>query len=112
MLNDALSPNRPWLIAYRAAEALGQSAMGEPPGRCSMRYVTRTAMFAGAPCAPWQLLATRARYWSYGGSPATIRVRPAGRVGYGGAAQSVLDQMQSRNMLLRGADRGGGASRA
>ncbi|HEX5691326.1 MAG TPA: HEAT repeat domain-containing protein, partial [Roseiflexaceae bacterium] len=31
-LNDALNPNRPWLTAYRAAEALGQIGDGRAAG--------------------------------------------------------------------------------
>ena len=38
-LNDALSPNRPWLTAYRAAETLGQIGDGRAAGPLDRKSV-------------------------------------------------------------------------
>src|SRR5215475_12551360 len=67
-----------------------------PPGRCSMRCVTRTATCAGAPSARALLELRRVARDDQG--------KTSWGESVGGAAQSVLDQMQSHNMLLRGAD--------
>jgi hypothetical protein len=104
MLNDALSPNRPWLTAYRAAEALGQIGDGRAAGPLldALRHPNSNVRWSAV-----RALAV------VGDARALLELRRVARDDQGktswgesvsGAAQSVLDQMQSRNMLLRGAD--------
>jgi hypothetical protein len=103
-LNDALSPNRPWLTAYRAAEALGQIGDGRAAGPLldALRHPNSNVRWSAV-----RALAV------VGDARAMLDLRRVARddqgktswgESVGGAAQSVLDQMQSRNMLLRGAD--------
>jgi hypothetical protein len=103
-LNDALSPNRPWLTAYRAAEALGQIGDGRAAGALldALRHPNSNVRWSAV-----RALAV------VGDARALLELRRVARddqgktswgESVGGAAQSVLDQMQSRNMLLRGAD--------
>ena len=103
-LNDALSPNRPWLTAYRAAEALGQIGDGRAAGPLleALRHPNSNVRWSAV-----RALAV------VGDARALLELRRVARddqgktswgESVGGAAQSVLDQMQSRNMLLRGAD--------
>jgi HEAT repeats/Bacterial SH3 domain len=103
-LNDALNPNRPWLTAYRAAEALGQIGDGRAAGPLldALRHPNSNVRWSAV-----RALAV------VGDARALLELRRVARddqgktswgESVGGAAQSVLDQMQSRNMLLRGAD--------
>src|SRR5262245_53401309 len=103
-LNDALSPNRPWLTSYRAAEALGQIGDGRAAGPLleALRHPNSNVRWSAV-----RALAV------VGDARALLDLRRVARddqgktswgESVGGAAQSVLDQMQSRNMLLRGAD--------
>jgi hypothetical protein len=103
-LNDALSPSRPWLTAYRAAEALGQIGDGRAAGPLleALRHPNSNVRWSAV-----RALAV------VGDARALLELRRVARddqgktswgEAVGGAAQSVLDQMQSRNMLLRGAD--------
>jgi hypothetical protein len=103
-LNDALSPNRPWLTAYRAAEALGQIGDGRAAGPLldALRHPNSNVRWSAV-----RALAI------VGDARALLELRRVARDDQGktswgepvgGAAQSVLDQMQSHNMLLRGAD--------
>jgi hypothetical protein len=103
-LNDALSPSRPWLTAYRAAEALGQIGDGRAAGPLleALRHPNSNVRWSAV-----RALAV------VGDARALLELRRVARDDQGktswgeavdGAAQSVLDQMQSRNMLLRGAD--------
>src|SRR5689334_1305418 len=103
-LNEALSPNRPWLTAYRAAEALGQIGDGRAAGPLleALRHPNSNVRWSAV-----RALAV------VGDARALLELRRVARddqgktswgESVGGAAQSVLDQMQSHNMLLRGAD--------
>jgi HEAT repeat protein/SH3 domain-containing protein len=103
-LNDALSPNRPWLTAYRAAEALGQIGDGRAAGPLleALRHPNSNVRWSAV-----RALAV------VGDARALLELRRVAREdqgktswgeAVGGAAQSVLDQMQSRNMILRGVD--------
>jgi hypothetical protein len=103
-LNDALGPNRPWLTAYRAAEALGQIGDGRAAGPLldALRHPNSNVRWSAV-----RALAV------VGDARALLELRRVARAdqgktswgeSVGGAAQSVLDQMQSHNMLLRGAD--------
>src|SRR5262249_32248739 len=103
-LCDALSPQRPWLTAYRAAEALGRIGDGRAAGPLldAPRHSNSNVRWS----------AVRALD-SVGDARALLELRRVARndqgktswgESVGGAAQSVLDQMQSRNVLLRGAD--------
>lgn len=103
-LCDALAPQHPWLIAYRAAEALGRIGDGRAAGPLleALRHQNSNVR--------WSAVRALA---SVGDARALIELRRVarndqGRTSWGesvsGAAQSVLDQMQDRNVLLRGAD--------
>jgi hypothetical protein len=103
-LNDALSPNRPWLTAYRAAETLGQIGDGRAAGPLleALRHPNSNVRWSAV-----RALAV------VGDARALLELRRVARddqskTSWGesvsGTAQSVLDQMQSHNMLLRGAD--------
>ena len=103
-LNDALGPNRPWLTAYRSAEALGQIGDGRAAGPLldALRHPNSNVRWSAV-----RALAV------VGDARALLELRRVARDDQGktswgesvcGAAQSVLDQMQSHNMLLRGAD--------
>ena len=103
-LNAALNPHRPWLTAYRAAEALGQIGDGRAAGpllealhhpNSNVRWSAVRALAvvgdARALLELWRVAREDHSKTSWGESVA-------------GAAQSVLDQMQSRHMILRGID--------
>jgi HEAT repeats/Bacterial SH3 domain len=103
-LNDGLGPHRPWLTAYRAAEALGQIGDGRAAGPLldALRHPNSNVRWSAV-----RALAV------VGDARALLELRRVARddqgktswgESVGGAAQSVLDQMQSHNMLLRGAD--------
>jgi hypothetical protein len=103
-LNEALSPNRPWLTSYRAAEALGQIGDGRAAGPLleALRHPNSNVRWS----------AVRALS-VVGDARALLDLRRVAREDRGktswgesvaGAAQSALNQMQSQNMLLRGAD--------
>jgi hypothetical protein len=103
-LNDALHPNCPWLTAYRAAEALGQIGDGRAAGPLleALRHPNSNVRWSAV-----RALAV------VGDARALLDLRRVAREDQGktswgesvaGAAQSVLDQMQSHNMILRGAD--------
>jgi hypothetical protein len=103
-LNESLRPHRPWLSAYRAAEALGQIGDGRAAGPLleALRHPNSNVR--------WSAVRALA---SVGDARALLELRRVAREDRGktswgepvaGAAQSALDQMQSRNMLLRGAD--------
>lgn len=103
-LCDALSPQRPWLTAYRAAEALGRIGDGRAAGPLldALRHSNSNVRWSAV-----RALAT------VGDARALIELRRVARSdlgktswgeSVGGAAQSVLDQMQGQNVLLRGAD--------
>lgn len=103
-LNEALSPNRPWLVAYRAAEALGQIGDGHAAGPLleALRHPNSNVRWSAV-----RALAV------VGDARALIELRRVarddrGKTSWGesvaGAARSALNEMQSQNMLLRGAD--------
>jgi hypothetical protein len=103
-LNEALSPHRPWLTSYRAAEALGQIGDGRAAGPLleALRHPNSNVRWS----------AVRALS-VVGDARALLDLRRVARDDRGktrwgepvaGAAQSALNQMQSQNMLLRGAD--------
>lgn len=103
-LNEALSPNRPWLTAYRAAEALGQIGDGRAAGPLleALRHPNSNVRWGAV-----RALAV------VGDARALLELRRVAREDRGktswgesvaGAARSALNQMQSQNMLLRGAD--------
>ena len=103
-LNEALSPNRPWLMAYRAAEALGQIGDGRAAGPLleALRHPNSNVRWSAV-----RALAV------VGDARALLELRRVarddrGKTSWGepvaGAAQSALSHMQSQNMLLRGAD--------
>jgi hypothetical protein len=103
-LNDALNSNRPWLMSYRAAEALGQIGDGRAAGPLleALRHPNSNVRWS----------AVRALS-VVGDARALLELRRVarddrGKTSWGepvaGAAQSALNQMQSQNMLLRGAD--------
>jgi HEAT repeats/Bacterial SH3 domain len=103
-LNEALSANRPWLTSYRAAEALGQIGDGRAAGPLleALRHPNSNVRWS----------AVRALS-VVGDARALLDLRRVAREDHGktswgepvaGAAQSALNQMQSQNMLLRGAD--------
>jgi HEAT repeats/Bacterial SH3 domain len=103
-LCDALNPQRPWLTAYRAAEALGRIGDGRAAGPLldALRHSNSNVRWSAV-----RALAT------VGDARALIELRRVARSdlgktswgeSVGGAAQSVLDQMQGQNVLLRGAD--------
>jgi hypothetical protein len=103
-LNEALSPNRPWLTAYRAAEALGQIGDGRAAGPLL------EALHHPNSNVRWSAVRALA---VVGDARALIELRRVarddrGKTSWGesvaGAARSALGQMQSQNMLLRGAD--------
>jgi hypothetical protein len=103
-LNEALRPNRPWLTSYRAAEALGQIGDGRAAGPLleALRHPNSNVRWG----------AVRALS-VVGDARALLDLRRVarddrGKTSWGesvaGAAQSALNQMQSQNILLRGAD--------
>jgi hypothetical protein len=103
-LNEALRPTRPWLTSYRAAEALGQIGDGRAAGPLmeALRHPNSNVR--------WSAIRALA---SVGDARAILELRRVARedrskTSWGepvaGAAQSALDQMQSRNLLMRGAD--------
>jgi hypothetical protein len=103
-LNEALNPHRPWLTAYRAAEALGQIGDGRAAGPLleALRHPNSNVRWSAV-----RALAV------VGDARALLELRRVARDDQGktswgesvaGAAQSALNQMQSQNMLLRGAD--------
>lgn len=103
-LNEALSPNRPWLTAYRAAEALGQIGDGRAAGPLleALHHPNSNVRWGAV-----RALAV------VGDARALLELRRVARddrskTSWGesvaGAARSALSQMQSQNMLLRGAD--------
>lgn len=103
-LNEALSPNRPWLTAYRAAEALGQIGDGRAAGPLleALRHPNSNVRWSAV-----RALAV------VGDARALLELRRVarddrGKTSWGepvaGAARSALNQMQSQNILLRGAD--------
>lgn len=103
-LNEALSPTRPWLVAYRAAEALGQIGDGHAAGPLleALRHPNSNVRWSAV-----RALAV------VGDARALLELRRVarddrGKTSWGesvaGAARSALNEMQSRNMLLRGAD--------
>ena len=103
-LNEALNPNRPWLTSYRAAEALGQIGDGRAAGPLleALRHPNSNVRWS----------AVRALS-VVGDARALLDLRRVarddrGKTSWGesvaGAAQSALNQMQSQNILLRGAD--------
>lgn len=103
-LNEALNPHRPWLTAYRAAEALGQIGDGRAAGPLldALRHPNSNVRWSAV-----RALAV------VGDARALFDLRRVARDDQGktswgesvsGAAQSVLDQMQSRNLILRGVD--------
>jgi len=103
-LNEALNANRPWLTSYRAAEALGQIGDGRAAGPLleALRHPNSNVRWG----------AVRALS-VVGDARALLDLRRVarhdrGKTSWGepvaGAAQSALNQMQSQNMLLRGAD--------
>ncbi len=103
-LCDMLNPQRPWLTAYRAAEALGRIGDGRAAGPLldTLRHPNSNVR--------WSAVRALA---SVGDARALLELRrlarnDTGKTSWGesvsGAAQSVLDQMQDRNILLRGAD--------
>ncbi|MDQ2997944.1 MAG: SH3 domain-containing protein [Chloroflexota bacterium] len=103
-LNEALSANRPWLTSYRAAEALGQIGDGRAAGPLleALRHPNSNVRWG----------AVRALS-VVGDARALLDLRRVARddrskTSWGepvaSAAQSALNQMQSQNMLLRGAD--------
>ena len=103
-LNEALSPHRPWLTSYRAAEALGQIGDGRAAGPLleALRHPNSNVRWSAV-----RALAV------VGDARALLDLRRVvredrGKTSWGepvaGAAQSALNQMQSQNMLLRGAD--------
>jgi hypothetical protein len=103
-LSEALAPQRPWLTAYRAAEALGRIGDGRAasPLLEALRHPNSNVRWSAI-----RALAT------VGDARALIDLRRVARTDQsktswgepvGGAAQSVLEQMQGQNVLLRGAD--------
>lgn len=103
-LNEALGPNRPWLMAYRAAEALGQIGDGRAAGPLL------EALHHPNSNVRWSAVRALA---VVGDARALLELRRVarddrGKTSWGesvaGAAQSALNHMQSQNMLLRGAD--------
>lgn len=103
-LNEALNPHRPWLTAYRAAEALGQIGDGRAAGPLldALRHPNSNVRWSAV-----RALAV------VGDARALLDLRRVAREDHSktswgepvsGAAQSVLDQMQINNMILRGAD--------
>jgi len=103
-LNEALNPHRPWLAAYRAAEALGQIGDGRAAGPLL------DALHHPNSNVRWSAVRALA---VVGDARALFDLRRVARDDHSktswgesvaGAAQSVLDQMQSHNMILRGVD--------
>ncbi|MDZ4720316.1 MAG: SH3 domain-containing protein [Roseiflexaceae bacterium] len=103
-LCEALNPQRPWLTTYRAAEALGRIGDGRAAGPLldALRSPNNNVRWSAI-----RALAT------VGDARALLELRRVARTdqgktswgeSVGGVAQSVLDQMQGRNVLLRGAD--------
>ena len=103
-LNEALGPSRPWLTAFRAAEALGQIGDGRAAGPLleALRHPNSNVRWGAV-----RALAV------VGDARALLELRRVarddrGKTSWGepvaGAARSALNQMQSQNMLLRGAD--------
>ena len=103
-LCEMLSPNRPWLTSYRAAEALGRLGDGRASGPLleALNHPNSNVR--------WSAIRALA---SVGDARALLELRRVARTDQGktswgesvaGAAQSVLDQMQSQNILLHGAD--------
>src|SRR5215207_6753439 len=103
-LNEALSANRPWLTSYRAAEALGQIGDGRAAGPLleALRHPNSNVRW-GAVRALSVVGDARALL-----DLSRVARDDRGKTSWGepvaGAAQSALNQMQSQNMLLRGAD--------
>jgi Na+-transporting methylmalonyl-CoA/oxaloacetate decarboxylase gamma subunit len=103
-LNEALSPTRPWLTAYRSAEILGQIGDGRAAGPLleALRHPNSNVRWGAV-----RALAV------VGDARALLELRRVAREdqsktswgeSVGGTAQSVLDQMQSHNLILRGVD--------
>lgn len=104
LLNESLSPRRPWLTAYRATEALGQIGDGRATGPLieALRHPNSNVRWG----------AVRALA-AIGDARALLDLRRVarddrGKTSWGesvsGAAQSALDQMRNQNVLLRGAE--------
>ncbi len=103
-LCDMLSPDRPWLSSYRAAEALGRIGDGRASGPLleALNHPNANVRWSAI-----RALAT------VGDARALLELRRVARAdqgktswgeSVGGAAQSVLEQMRSQNILLHGAD--------
>jgi hypothetical protein len=103
-LNEALNPRRPWLTAYRAAEALGQIGDGRATGPLieALRHPNSNVR--------WSAVRALA---ALGDARALLDLRRVAREDRGktswgepiaGAAASALEQMRMQNVLLRGAD--------
>ncbi|MEM8531640.1 MAG: HEAT repeat domain-containing protein [Chloroflexota bacterium] len=103
-LNEALNPRRSWLTAYRAAEALSQIGDGRATGALieALRHPNSNVRWS-AVRALSALGDARALVDLY-----RVARHDQGRTSWGepvaGAAQSALDQMRNKNVLLRGAD--------
>ena len=103
-LNEALNPRRPWLTSYRATEALGQIGDGRATGPLieTLRHPNSNVRW-GAVRALAALSDARALL-----DLRRVAREDRGRTSWGesvaGAAQSALEQMQTQNVLLRGAD--------
>jgi len=103
-LIEALRPHRPWLTAYRAAEALGQIGDGRAAGPLieALNHPNSNVRWGAI-----RALAT------VGDARALFELRRVARddrsktswgESVGDAARSVLDQMQSRTLLVRVAE--------
>lgn len=103
-LSESLRPERPWLAAYRATEALGQIGDGRAAGALleALRHPNSNVRWGAI-----QALMI------VGDARTLVELRRVashdrGKTSWGesvsSAAQSALNQMQERNILLRGAD--------
>ena len=103
-LSEALSPRRPWLTAFRAAEALSQIGNG----RATSALIE--ALHHTNSNVRWSAVRALA---ALGDARALLQLRKVAREDRGktswgesvaGAAQSALDQMRVQNVLLRSTD--------
>lgn len=103
-LNEALNPRRPWLMSFRAAEALGQigdgratsaliEALRHPNSNVRWSAVRALAVIGDARAMlDLRRVAREDRAKTTWGEPVA------------GAAESALDQMRSQNVLFRSAE--------
>lgn len=103
-LNEALSPRRPWLTTFRAAEALGQIGDGRATSALieALRHPNSNVRW-GAVRALAVIGDARAML-DLRRVARTDRAKTSWGESVSGAAESALDQMRSQNVIFRSAE--------